>query len=110
MRSTHPAGRGIGSRDAMPEPGGLRDRLRRGRLVSMTALAEETARLVDSLPPSKAQALVEFARYLADKADEEDWDRQLGDPRYASKLAAASVDAKRDADSGAATPLDPERL
>jgi hypothetical protein len=52
--------------------------------------------LVDSLPDDKAQALIEYARYLAEKADEEAWEQQLDDPKYEGKLSAtlAEVEAE----------------
>jgi hypothetical protein len=76
----------------------------------MTKLAEEAAQLVESLPPEKAQALVEYGRYLADKADEEAWERRLQDPRYASKLRGAMAEAESEIAAGRSEPLDPERL
>ena len=50
---------------------------------SVKSPAEEAARIVESLPPEEAQALLEYALWLAERADGEEWDRRLGDPRYA---------------------------
>jgi hypothetical protein len=76
----------------------------------MTELAEETARLVDSLPPEKAQALMEFARFLAEKADEEEWEKRFSDPKYAGKLGSLVREVEAEIASGATEPLDPDRL
>jgi hypothetical protein len=76
----------------------------------MTLLAEEAAKLVDSLPPEKAKALIEYARYLADKADEEGWERRFGDPSFQPKFTAMLREAERDISEGKTEPLDPRRL
>ena len=76
----------------------------------MTKLAEEAARLVDSLPQDKARSLIEYARFLSEKADEEAWEQQLGDPRYAPGLATAVAEVDREIRSGQGEPLDPDRL
>lgn len=75
----------------------------------MTKLAEEAARLVDSLPPDKAKALIEYARFLAEKADEERWERLSADPRYARKLEALMSEVEQEIAAGEAEPLDPSR-
>ena len=59
----------------------------------MTKLAEEAARIVEMLPEDKAQALLEYARYLVEKADEEAWEQRFTDPRYSPKLNAMLLDA-----------------
>jgi hypothetical protein len=76
----------------------------------MTKLAEEAARLVDMLPEEKAQALLEYARYLAEKADEEEWERQFADPKYRPKLQALMEEVEREIAAGQTEPLDLERL
>jgi hypothetical protein len=60
----------------------------------MTTLAQEAAKLVDALPADKAQALIEYARYLAEKADEEAWDNKFGDAKYAPKLKTLMSDVE----------------
>jgi len=76
----------------------------------MSVLAEEAARIVESLPPDKAQALLEYARYLADKADEEQWQKQFSDPKYAPKLQQLAEEALAEFRSGQTQPLDPDRM
>jgi len=76
----------------------------------MTSLAREAARLVDSLPREKARALIEYARYLADKAGEEEWDRQFSEPKYRRKFRALVAQVERDIAAGKTEPLDLDRL
>ena len=78
--------------------------------ASRRQMAEEAARLVDAMPLEKAQALLEFARYLADRADEDAWERRLGDPQYATKLGSMLSEARREIAEGKAEALDPNRL
>jgi hypothetical protein len=76
----------------------------------MTKLAEEAARLVEMLPDDKAQALLEYARYLVEKADDEEWERKFSDPRYRPKLTALMEEVEREIAAGQTEPLDPQRL
>ncbi len=76
----------------------------------MTKLAEEAARLVEMLPEDKAQALLEYARYLVEKADEEEWERKFTDPRYRPKLTGLMEEVEREIAAGQAEPLDAEHL
>lgn len=55
-------------------------------LSPVTQLAKEAAEIVERLPREKAKALLEYARYLAEKVDDESWDRRVQDPRYSFKL------------------------
>jgi hypothetical protein len=76
----------------------------------MNSLAEEAARLVALLPEDKARALLEYARYLAEKADEEEWERKFADPRYRPKLTAMMEEVEREIAAGKTAPLDPDPL
>lgn len=76
----------------------------------MNTLVEEAVRIVESLPPDKAQALLEYARYLAEKAEEEAWERRFTDPKYAPKLTALMAEVEQDIAAGKSEPLDPNRL
>ena len=76
----------------------------------MKSLAREAARLVESLPPQKARALIDYARYLAERADEEEWDRKFGDRRYAAKLKKLLGRVEREIRTGKTERLDPDRL
>lgn len=79
----------------------------------MEALAQEAARLVMALPPDKAVALLEYARYLTEKSDTsdtEEWHRRLTDPRYAPKMKALFSDVEQEIASGMGEPMDPGRL
>src|SRR5207302_6828243 len=89
---------------------GLTGAVLRAYNVSMTKLAEEAARLVDMLPEDKAQALLEYARYLVEKADEEEWQRRFTDPKHHPKLSALMAEVEREIAAGQSEPLDLERL
>src|ERR1041385_1232776 len=78
--------------------------------LTMTKLAEEVARLVNMLPEDKAQALLEYARYLAEKADEEECERKFADPKCRPKLSALMGEVEREIAAGQSEPLDLERL
>ncbi|MBI4229420.1 MAG: hypothetical protein HY608_01135 [Planctomycetes bacterium] len=51
-----------------------------------STVIDEASRIVASLPPDKAQALLEYARFLAERADEEEWDRRFENPKYQDKF------------------------
>jgi hypothetical protein len=76
----------------------------------MGTLSEEAAQIVEALPPDKAKALIEYARYLAETADREHWDRQFSDPRYEQKLQQMAEQARDEFRTGATAPLDPDEL
>lgn len=76
----------------------------------MNTLAEEAARIVDTLPAEKAQALLEYARYLAEKADEEVWRSQFDNPNYATKLTRMAEEALAEYRAGQTQPLEPDKL
>jgi hypothetical protein len=76
----------------------------------MTKLAEEAARIVEMLPEDKAQALLEYARYLIEKADEEAWERRFTDPKYSPKLTAMMQEVEQEIAAGQTEQLDPNRL
>jgi hypothetical protein len=72
----------------------------------MTKIAQEAAMIAEALPPDKAQALIEYARYLAEKADAEDWDRKFSDPKYATKLKALMKEVDIEIAAGKAASMD----
>ena len=76
----------------------------------MNKLAEEAAKIVECLPEEKAEAVVEYARYLAEKADGEQWEQQFSNPKYAPKLRKLADDALAEARAGKTQPLDPDQM
>lgn len=70
----------------------------------MSMLAQETAQILENLPPDKAQALLEYARYMAEKGDKEQWDRRSSDPKYAAKLKQMADGALAEFHAGAGLP------
>ena len=76
----------------------------------MNTLADEVAKLVETLPVDKARAVIDYARSLAETADDEQWERRLSDPKYAPKLKALADEALAEYRAGTTKPLDPEQM
>lgn len=72
--------------------------------------AQETARLVASLPPQKAEAVLDFARYLAERADEEAWEKSFAKAAKSPKFKAFLDEARRDIAAGKGKTLDLNKL
>jgi hypothetical protein len=75
----------------------------------MDRYTEEAVRLIDALLEEKARVLLEFARFLAEKNDEEEWERKFSEPRYRPKLFAVMNEVEEENASGQTMPLDFER-
>lgn len=73
----------------------------------MTAAAKELVELIGELPEEKARAVVDFARFLHQQADEAAWERIISDARPRPKLDAFVAGALRE---GKSEPLDTNRL
>jgi hypothetical protein len=73
----------------------------------MTAAAKELVELIGALPEAKARAVVDFARFLHQQADDAAWERILGDTRPRPKLDAFVAGALRE---GKSEPLDMDKL
>lgn len=78
--------------------------------ITSKAVAKETARIAESLPADKAQALLDYANYLAERAEEAEWNRRFGDPKYQPKLKAKLAEVKTRIAAGGFEPLDPSSL
>lgn len=73
----------------------------------MSTVARELIEIVDALPEEKARAVVDFARFLQNQADDRAWERILSEPRAYPKLDQFVADALRE---GPIKPLDPGQL
>lgn len=73
-------------------------------------LAEKAASLVAGLPAEKAASVVEYAEYLAEKADEEAWARRFEAAANSPRFAATVRKVESDISQGRAEPMDFERL
>ena len=78
--------------------------------IVMSTLSDEAAQIVESLPKDKAQALLEYARYLAEAVDREQWERRFGDSRYVPKLRQMADEALNEFRSGHTEPLNPDEM
>lgn len=72
----------------------------------MTKLGQEAADLVESLPPEKAQEVLDFARSLAEKASDDAWAKSLSNPKAREIFERFAKDALREPPE----PLDPEKM
>lgn len=62
----------------------------------MSKNGDEVAKLIDCLLLDKAQALLEFARYLADRADEEAWGERFSSDVYHAKFSQRVEEARQE--------------
>ena len=73
-------------------------------------IVKETAHIAESLPADKAEALLDYAKYLAERAEEGEWDRRFSDRKYLPKLKAKLAEVKERIAAGEFAPLDPKLL
>ena len=76
----------------------------------MMSVAEETAAVVDILPPSKAQSVLDFARYLAEKEEEAAWERSFGNAKNSEKFNSLVNEVRQEIVNGKDASLDMDRL
>jgi hypothetical protein len=67
---------------------------------------EEIIQVCNALPEDKQAELVDFARFLLARQDDEAWERRLADPRPRPRLDAFLRESAAEGDE----PLDPSRL
>ena len=73
----------------------------------MSADVRELIQIVDSLPHNKAQAVVDFARFLQQQTGDSEWERIIAAPQPRPKLDAFIAAAVQE---GEAKPFDPSKL
>jgi hypothetical protein len=74
------------------------------------SVAEETANIVSALPLDKARAVLDFARFLADQADERAWDERLAGAGDSARFRERVAEANREITQGKSSPLDANQL
>jgi hypothetical protein len=67
---------------------------------------EEIIQVCNALPEDKQAELVDFARFLLARQDDEAWERRLSDPQRRPRLDAFLRESAAEGDE----PLDPSRL
>ena len=70
----------------------------------MSAAVQELIKIVDGLPEDKAPEVVDFARFLQQKAGDLEWERIIADKRTYPKLEKLAAEFLRES---AGEPLDP---
>jgi hypothetical protein len=74
------------------------------------SVAEETAAVVEQLPPNQAQSVLEFALFLAEKLADAEWDKRLESAHTLPKFRAFVADAERNLAAGKSEPMDVDQL
>lgn len=77
---------------------------------AISAIVEETVRIAASLPDDKARALLDYASYLAARADEASWQEQFAAEKYQPKLKNKLAEIKQRIAAGEFKPLNPRSL
>jgi hypothetical protein len=72
----------------------------------MSRTTEEIIQVCEALPPDKQTELVDFARFLLSRQEDEAWERSVAYPSRRPKLESFLQDAAKEGDE----PLDPKRL
>jgi hypothetical protein len=70
------------------------------------SVTEEITELCKALPEDRQAELLDFARFLLGRQDEEAWERRLADPRARPRLDNFLREPAAEGDE----PLDPNRL
>ena len=76
----------------------------------MTEIAAETAALSEQLSDERAKELLEYARQLVEKEDDESWNRAVERAVRKPKFAAYMEEVERDIREGRFEPFDESRL
>ena len=72
----------------------------------MSSVTEEIIQVCEALPAEKRAEVVDFARFLLARQDDEQWEELLAVPGKRPRLDAFLQESAREADE----PLDPQRL
>ena len=72
----------------------------------MSPSTEEIVRICEALPEDRQAEVADFARFLLNRMDDDQWERILADPRPRPKLEAFL----REAEQGISVPLDHARF
>jgi hypothetical protein len=80
------------------------------KVKRITETKTEATALLERLSDERAKELLDYARYLAEKEDDEEWDRIVEKSTKSPKFAALVEDVKRDIREGRTEPLDESRF
>jgi len=72
----------------------------------MSTATEEIIQVCEALPPEKQSEVMDFARFLLAREDDERWERLLAEPQSRPRLDAFLRESAAEADE----PLDLQRL
>jgi hypothetical protein len=74
--------------------------------MAMSSTTEEIIQVCEALPDDKRAELVDFARFLLARQEDEAWEKRLAYPQRRPRLDAFLRDSAAEGDE----PLDPKRL
>lgn len=72
----------------------------------MSRTAEDIVQVCKALPPEKQAELMDFARFLLTRQEDEAWEKRLADPKSRPRLDAFLRESAAEGDE----PLDSNRL
>jgi len=72
----------------------------------MSTATEEIIQVCEALPPDKQSEVIDFARFLLARQDDERWEQLLAAPQTRPRLDAFLRESAAEGDE----PLDPRRL
>ena len=72
----------------------------------MSTATEEIIQVCEALPPDKQSEVIDFARFLLARQDDERWEQLLAAPQTRPRLDAFLRESAAEGDQ----PLDPRRL
>jgi len=72
----------------------------------MSTATEEIIQVCEALPPDKQSEVIDFARFLLARQDDERWEQVLAAPQTRPRLDAFLRESAAEGDE----PLDPRRL
>ena len=74
--------------------------------ADMSTATEEIIHVCEALPPEKQSEVIDFARFLLARQDDERWEQTLAERQPRPRLDAFLRESATEADE----PLDPQRL
>jgi hypothetical protein len=74
------------------------------------SVAEETAAVVEQLAPEQARSVLEFARFLAERQADNQWEQRLSTAHELPKFRNFIAEAERELAAGRSEPMDLDKL
>ncbi len=72
----------------------------------MSQVAAELTAIIEGLSDERAKALLDYARYLAEKQDDEEWERVVERATRSPKFAAYMAEVEQEIREGRTEPIE----